>query len=120
MTSEQLAIVERMRAKGKSYRQIARRMGMSPGAISWYCLRYAIEGPKGRIKSRVKPGAISTRGNHVVRRFTPEEDQKIVEMRLSGMSINVIAGTMGRATSSILGRLMTLAAWEERHGGEAG
>jgi IS30 family transposase len=34
MTSEQLAIVKRMRAKGKSFRQIGMRIGMSPGAIS--------------------------------------------------------------------------------------
>ena len=119
MTSEQLAIVERMRANGKSFRQIGMRIGMSPGAISWYCLRHAIDGPKGRAKGTVKPGAITTRGNHVVRRFTPEEDQQIVEMRLAGMSITLIAGTMGRATSSILGRLMTLAAWKEKQGSDA-
>jgi hypothetical protein len=59
MTSEQLAIVEHMRAKGKSYWQIARRIGMSLGgeALSSYCLLYAIEGPKGRTKSPVRPGA---------------------------------------------------------------
>ena len=108
-----------MRAKGKSYGQIGRRIGMSPGAISWYCLRYAIEGPKGRTKTAVKPGAISTRGNHVVRRFTPEEDRQIAEMRLAGMSIKVIADAVGRTTSSVFGRLMTLAAWEEKRGGAA-
>jgi IS30 family transposase len=119
MTDEQRAIIERMRAKGKSYGQIGMRIGMSPGAISWYCLRYAIESPKGRTKSAIKPGTISTRGNHVVRRFTPEEDRQIVEMRLAGASIKVIADTVGRATSSIFGRLMTLAAWDERRGGPA-
>jgi hypothetical protein len=54
---------------------------------------------KGRAKSTVKPGSSTTRRNPIVRRFTPEEDQQIVEG----------AGH----TSSILGRLMTLAAREE-------
>jgi hypothetical protein len=116
MTDEQIAIVERMRAKGKSCAQIAVRIGMSRGAVSWYCLRHGIEGPKKRAKSTVKPGSSATRGNHVVRRFTPEEDRQIVEMRCAGVSLNVIAGATGRATSSILGRLMTLAAREEEQG----
>jgi hypothetical protein len=113
MTDEQIAIVECMRAAGKSDRQIGIRIGMSRGAVSWHCLRYGIEGPKGRAQSTVKPGASATRGNHIVRRFTPEEDQQVVEMRRAGASLNVIADAMGRATSSILGRLMTLAARDE-------
>ena len=56
MTGEQIAIIERMRAEGKSYGQIGIRIGMSPAAVSWYCLRYGIEGPKGRAKSTRQAG----------------------------------------------------------------
>jgi hypothetical protein len=58
---------------------------------------------KGTRKEHRQAGASTTRCNHVVRRFKPEEDQQIVEG----------AGH----TSSILDRLITLAAREEEQGG---
>lgn len=113
MAPEKVETIERMRAAGKSYRQIAAKIGMSPGAVSWYCLRYAIESSRDRAPSAVTPGAVERRGNHVVRRFTPEEDAQILEMEGRGTPVYRIAQALGRANSSIIGRLMTLAARDE-------
>jgi DNA-binding CsgD family transcriptional regulator len=115
MTPEQFTMIERMREAGKSYKQIAARIGMSPGAVSWYCLRQAIESPRpGKCWDDIRGPATVARGNHVVRRFTRDEDELIVKMEREGASPSEIARALGRRPNSVTGRLATLARREER------
>jgi DNA-binding CsgD family transcriptional regulator len=113
VTSEQIEIVERMRAEGKSFGQIAKRIGMSKGAVSWYCLRHGIESPRPRQSREAYSYSDYGRGGHTVRRFTSRDDARLLDMRKRGISVSEIARTLGRNTSSINGRLMTLAARDE-------
>lgn len=113
MTPEQATTLERMRAEGKSYGLIARRIGKSVGAVRWYSLRYGIESPRPRKPSNCVPGSVHRRGDGVVRRFTAQEDARILELRTEGVTINKIALVLGRSYSSVLGRLVTLAALDD-------
>lgn len=101
--------------RGWSVKRIAEAMGKSPGAISWQCLRHAIEPPQGtRLRSGAHPGMAVKRGNHVVRGFTPEEDTIIEQMSLDGATSSEIGRRLGRKPNSITGRLMTLARHQAR------
>lgn len=110
-------IVE-MRERGCTYEQIGRAIGCSAKAVSWHCLKLAIDPPKPR---PLRPDyhlqrPIVKRGNHVVRAFTPEEDARLIALERQGMSTNAIARALGRRWNSVRGRLMTLARREERAG----
>ena len=66
------------------------------------------------------PGPVEMkRGNHVVRRFTPEEDALLLTLEAEGLSYTEIGRRLERPHTSISGRLMTLARHEERRA-EAG
>lgn len=109
-----------LRERGLSSGEIARKLDMTVGSVNWHCLRLGADAPDGH---RGRIGAygpqVMRRGNHQVRRFTPEEDRKIIEMELSGATIAEICRALGRKHNSIIGRLMTLARHEARAEGEA-
>ena len=107
-----------MREAGLSCGKIAEQLGMSVGAVSWHCLRLGADLPEDLQKARPnrKP-IIVRRGNHVVRQYTPDEDEKILEMRANGERVFEIAAALGRKHNSIIGRLMTLARLQERSEG---
>lgn len=119
LTADQLAHAFAMRERGFTYGQIALRLDVSQGAIAWHCLKHGVESPRttpSLSTGGAKPGAIERRGNHLVRRFTPEEDRMILAMEAAGHNRAAIgrACTPPRAPNSITGRLMTLARHEER------
>ena len=104
-----------LREKGLSYTTIERLTGMSRGSIYWKCLRAGAEAPN----NKKQPGAIramtvTTKHGHIIRRFTEEEDRKILEMEAQGIGPFQIGKALGRAHNSITGRLMALARHEER------
>lgn len=103
-----------LRERGNSYQAIANRLGMSLGAVYWHCLRLGVEKP-GTPKNKTNIGPMQVkRGNHVVRRFTREEDDRIQEMAIAGKNNSEIARALGRKPNSIKGRLLTLARRDER------
>lgn len=115
-TDETFDRMAEMRERGLSYGQIGRLLNMSPGAVSWHCLRLGVESPK-PLKGHFnpKPGpTVMKRGNHVVRRFTPAEDRMLLEMEMEGIKRSEICKALGRSNNSVLGRLMTLARRDAR------
>jgi hypothetical protein len=115
LTDRDFELIVEMRSSGASYERIGRRIGCSAKAVSWHCLRLAVEPPKpAKLWNGIKGPATLKRNGHVVRRFTPEEDALIVALDLQGFPISVIARRCGRRWNSIKGRFMTLARREER------
>lgn len=86
---------------------------MTPGAVDYHCLRRGAEIPKPNRSPMFKKRE-ERRGNHVVRRFTADEDAMILRMELEGRGVCEIARRLGRPHNSIIGRMMTLARQEER------
>ncbi len=116
LTDEQIGRICEMRESGKSYAIIARVIGCSRGAVSWQCLRHGAD----------KPGATNTqaahpfeckRGNHTVRRYTPEEDALIIALAIQNFPRTGIAKRLGRKPHSVMGRILTLARRENRREG---
>lgn len=111
---EQLERMIAMRESGAPYSKIAAALGCSQGAVRWHCLRLAVEPPKGtRPWDRLKGPPVVRRGSHLVRRFTPEEDARLLALEAQGLNNNAIARRLGRRWNSVRGRLMTLARRDE-------
>ena len=101
---------------GLPVREIAGRLDMHPSAVSWHCLRLGADSPRDLCKP---PDPVRTqrymRSGHVVRRFTPEEDEQLLHLEAEGLSAGDIAQHLNRRRNSIVGRLMTLARQETRN-----
>lgn len=101
--------------KGWTFGKIAERLGISEGSAQWLCLREGIEKPGRLPEFRPWSGPREIkRGNHVVRRFAPEEDKRLLSLEASGLSMNEIGRRLGRRHNTIVGRLATLARHDER------
>lgn len=119
LTSEQKERAFDLREAGWSYKRIADAVGVSPGCVSWHCLANGIEPPRSKpwpCKSHdtVKGPLVMTRGDHKVRRYTPDEDAAILKMEAGGARIAVIARHVGRRWNSVRGRMMVLARRDAR------
>lgn len=120
-TDAQLDEAARLREAGKSYGEIERRTGIHQKTAYWHCLRLGADAPpEKRLATYPSQKGEIWRGGHLLRRFTPEEDRKMVDMELAGAGPAAIARAIGRRHNSVMGRLMTLARrdarQEERHG----
>lgn len=113
-SDEQLNEAAELREAGMSLGAIAKRLGMSSGAVNWHCLRLGADTPQ-RSKRQPQGPMVMQRSGHTVRRFTPDEDRKIREMAQQGAGASAIARSLGRKHNSIIGRLMTLARQEARN-----
>lgn len=109
------AIAELREEKSWSYRRIAEKLCISEGYVSWLCLINGIEkpGPR-RPVGPVGAGSFETRNGHMIRRFSDEEDQRLLALEASGASYAEMARTLGRARNSVIGRLATLARRDAR------
>lgn len=104
-----------MRERGLSYGLIAEEIGCSASAVSWHCLRLGADPPKpAPCWEGIRGPAVVQRNGHVVRRFTPDEDARLLELESQGLTPMEMARELGRRPNSVLGRLMTLARREER------
>jgi len=112
-TEEQINKAAEMREDGKTYPQIAEALGMSHGAVYWHCLSLGAISPKAPPKRSVGPLVVK-RGNHVVRRFTPEEDETLLKLEAEGKTLTEMSRAIDRRTNSVKGRLLTLGRIEER------
>ncbi|MEO1110127.1 MAG: hypothetical protein AAFX90_19610 [Pseudomonadota bacterium] len=104
-----------LREQGMTFRQIESETGVPHSVAYFHCLRLGADSPATATDTRTPGGPMQyTRGNHEVRRFTPAEDEHLLQLELSGMRICDIARKIGRKENSIRGRLMLLARKEAR------
>ena len=103
------------REAGDSYAKIGRRFGCSASNVYWICLALGADHPKARQTPATARGpAVVQRGGHAVRRFTPDDDARLLALDAEGLGHSAIGKAMGRPANSIRGRLMTLARREAR------
>ena len=120
LSDADLELLVELREGGKTYAQISaafarRGVTISVSAISWQCLRRHAESPRPYpLWEGIKGPVTMVRGGHELRRFTEEEDHRLLELEARGLPLNRIATMMGRRNNSIRGRLMTLARREQR------
>lgn len=104
-----------LREAGWPIRQIAEKLGMSESAVDWHCIRLGADAPSRQWAAPRAPGPQQMqRGNHVVRRFTSDEDAQLLDLVDQGLPRAEIARRLNRRLNSIQGRLMTLARHEAR------
>lgn len=103
-----------LRERGKSIQQIARILQCHSSTVNWHLTKHGIVSPRhgGKLLGDRGPLVVK-RGDHVVKRFSSDEDELIRAMRIAGSSYNAIARATGRRVSSIIGRLNTLARRDE-------
>lgn len=114
---ERLEQIAEMRERGLSCELIGRSVGISGEMVHWECLKHGIESPntKNKVLPQTCPGPIMMqRGDHVVRRYTPDEDRDLMALEAEGLTYSEIGRRMGRSRNSVHGRIMTLARQEER------
>jgi DNA-binding CsgD family transcriptional regulator len=115
LTKEQKDFIAERREAGWSTNRIAIRLGVSPGSVAWHCLQMAVDPPNARpIDKTIKGPLVCSRNGMPVRRFTPEDDEKLLALSVAGKSNTEVARALNRRSNSIRGRLMTLARHEAR------
>lgn len=108
MSKEKIDEILTLRGKGWSYQRLAEKFECSEGAIDYHCLKNGIEPPNGINLWNEPKHLVIKRGNGVVRRFTPEEDEKLLKMNTT-TRLKEIGIALERRPSSVLARLCTLA-----------
>lgn len=118
-TNEQLDFIATMRERGRGGEFIARELKERFGVICdastviYQCMRMGADIPP---RLRIKPVKQKRRmrNGHVVRPFSKSDDKVLLEMKAAGHRTTEICRTLKRPSSSIIGRLMTLARQEAR------
>lgn len=112
------ALIAERREAGAELKAIADEFNCTQGSVQWACLKLGAELPN---PCRLNPlqylqNPIVMRGNHVVRAFTPQDDEQIRDMEARGLNNSEIGRrlTPVRKPNSIKSRLMTLARRDER------
>lgn len=114
LTPEQTLQIAELRERGWSYGRLARKFGVTDGAIHYHCLKQGALSPRSRGRLHVAGEPPITRRNGTVqRRFTPDEDARIQSLSRQGMKPAKIAERVGRAPTSVRMRLLALALHEE-------
>ena len=113
VSEEQIAIIVERRESGVSLAEIARELKISRGSVEYQCLKLGADPPVPYKLPDLEPIAYE-RSGHTVRRFSPEEDAKLLALTGSGMRLAAVARELGRGRNSVIGRLMTLARRQER------
>ncbi|MER9421301.1 helix-turn-helix domain-containing protein [Mesorhizobium sp. M0317] len=115
LNDEQKAQVADLREAGMSYDAIGRRMDLSRGAISWYCLLDGIDSPKTarRVLPPLKYQSYVRNGSTVLA-FSADEDAQLLALAAEGTSHTEIGKIMRRKPNSVSGRLATLARHDAR------
>lgn len=112
--SQNVATIAELREeRGWTIKRIAEHIGCSVSAVAWQCLINGIDKP-GVQKMTARYPAVSKRGDHLIRRFTEEEDVRLVALEAQGLNCSQMARQLGRKPNTIRGRLATLARLEER------
>lgn len=111
ITPSQSVEIAELREQGWSQGRLARKFGVSDGAIYYHCLKQGAVSPKTWGRQNHRPG--ETVGTiKLQRRFSADEDARIQALSRQGLHSNAIAREIGRPKTSVRMRLMALA-WHE-------
>ncbi len=120
-TPDILEFIAEKRSLGYSPKRIGlaikTRFGIevSDGAVCWQCLVNGIDKPNAKPLPQTAPGPpIVTRGRHLVRKYSPKEDEEILARSNLGQGVSEIGRALGRPHNSIIGRKATLARHDAR------
>jgi|GEM_PF-1994155 len=114
LTDDQIADLIERRERGWSYKRLAQRCGVSPGAIHYQCLKHGAVSPNQRQRPvPTEAGQRQLRNGRVQRLFTVDDDRQLLDLERSGMTYKAISREIGRAYTSVRIRLMTLALRED-------
>lgn len=116
------AMIAERREAGAELKAIADEFNCTQGSVQWACLKLGAELPSPyplKLKHHLQNPVVA-RGNHVVRAFTPDDDEKIRDMAAQGIGDAAIGRSLTpqRKPNSIKSRLMTLARRDERAAAE--
>lgn len=116
LSKKTIAKIVEMREKGYGLRFIAKELNCSYGGAYWITLREGAEPPKQKLLMAPVPDIqrVVKRGNMLVKSFTAEEDEKLLELERKKLSRSDIARALKRQPNSITARLRTLARRDER------
>ena len=119
LTDQQVVEICVKREAGAKLGELAKAYGVTESAIYWRCLRNGAERPEGP-SQRPKPRSTVRRNGHAVNMYTPEEDALILALTSQDYGPAAVARVLTkrwpdrpRKPHSIVGRLATLARWEE-------
>lgn len=104
-------IIAERRENGHTLAQIAQELNVSESCVYWHCITNGIEGKK---QYRKRAQSSYMRKGKEVRVFTPEEDQRLVDLDLQGLNYSRIARMMGRSRNTVWARLAIIAKYQER------
>ena len=114
-TSHEISRIADLRYAGHSYAEIAEAVGSNVSTIKWVCLNECLEPEKpGPVKPVPTELIIILRNGYQVRRYTQEEDARLIEMERRGLSLAETGRILHRKPNSVRGRLMILARRDER------
>jgi hypothetical protein len=116
MTPEKIARAIELRGKNWTLAAIADDLGASIGAVRWQLMAAAALDPSkpNRLPAiPTEPRQVS-RGGHIMRLFTQEEDARLLALEAQGLPRSQIARNLGRPHNSVRARLMTIARHQER------
>lgn len=94
-----MAIIEEMRERGLSYRQIRNATGINVNTLQYWCYEHGIIGPNDFPR--------------VSKKYPPEVDAEILRLRMEGETVSGIARILCRPRTSVRSRLRTLARHDE-------
>jgi len=118
-----ILLIGDLRESGHTLTSIAAKVGFSVSAIEWHLTKLAIDPPKTTYPlwhDGIRGPAVAVRRGssiareHIVRRYTPEEDAEILRLQSLGVGYCEIGRHLNRRHNSIIGRCNTLARRESR------
>ncbi len=124
LNSDQLAEMCELRERGKGIHAIAEHFNkqgipVTASTIDYQCMRLGADAPprlRGKTPSRL-PSYVRKSGP--VRPYSVDDDRLLLELSKAGTRHVDICKALGRSTSSVRGRLLTLARREARREDEA-
>ncbi|EPR09896.1 hypothetical protein M527_07165 [Sphingobium indicum IP26] len=119
LSDEQLAEMADLRERGWGIGRIAAHFTsggtpISADAINWQCMRLGADAPPHLRGKHTQPSAPYRRDGNTCRPWSADEDKRLLDLEGKGTKINQIARQIGRANSSVRGRLLTLARRDAR------
>ncbi len=112
LTQAELDVIAELTEERRlSPRKIAMKVGCCEGSVTWAQLRIGADKYPGKVLPPVpKEPIVAMRGGRPVRRFTQDDDLRLLELEAEGLNYGEIGRRLipPRQPNSIQGRLMTL------------
>jgi hypothetical protein len=119
LTTQEKSEILSLRERGWGLERLAEKFNCSVGSISWCCLMAGVYPPGADQRKPIQNIFLEAeymRNGKPVRRFSPEEDRLIEEMRERGETLAAICRATNRRHNSIVGRLCAIARRKEFKG----